>query len=104
MCVGRNEAFDKMFSSDMVEGITGDVKVRGCSRESFQAFLEFMYLGLAGKLMEGADGGELFRLADLYGVDALKEYLLEGIDETCIVAAAVLGSQGDGGGEVVDSV
>ena len=81
-CACRSEAFDKMFSGNFKEGRTGEVKVTECSLASFRAFLEFMYLGVGGKLMEGADGGELFRLADLYGVDALKEYLLEGIDET----------------------
>jgi hypothetical protein len=42
--VCRSEAFDTMFSSDMVEGRTGKVKVPECSRGIFFAFLEFVYV------------------------------------------------------------
>ena len=98
----RSEVLETMFMSDMVEGKTGEMNVRRCSRESFLAFVEFMYLGVGGKLMEGVDGRELYTLADVYGVSELKAYLLGGIDEGCIVAAAVYGRAEGYGDEVVE--
>ena len=102
MC--RSEVLEAMFLSEMVEGKTGEMNVRGCSRESFLAFLEFMYLGLGGKLMERADGRELYTLAEMYGVAELKTYLLGKLDESCIGAAAVyFGADGYGDDDVVES-
>ena len=78
------------------------MNVRECSRESFLAFVEYMYVGLGGKLMEGADGRELYTLAEVYGVSELKEFLLDSIDEGCIPAAAVYGRASGCGDEVVE--
>ena len=78
------------------------MKVRECSRESFLAFVEYMYVGLGGKLMEGADEREPYTLAEVYGVSELKEYLLDVIDEGCIAAAAVYGRVSGCGDEVVE--
>jgi len=100
MC--RSEVLETMFMSGMVEGNTGEMKVRECSREAFLAFVEYMYVGLGGKLMEGADGRELYTLAEVYGVSELKEYLLDAIDEGCIAAAAVYGRASGCGDEVAE--
>ena len=85
MC--RSEVIKTMFQSDMIEGNTGQMKIRECSRKSFQGFQEYMYLGLGDILMEKADGRELYTLAEVYGVDELKTYLLERLDANCIGAA-----------------
>ena len=45
MLCGGSAEFVGMFESGMAEAATGEVRVRGVSRESFRGFLEFAYTG-----------------------------------------------------------
>ncbi len=45
MLCGASEVFKSMFENGMLEKTTGQVRVRGISRESFRGFLEWIYLG-----------------------------------------------------------
>ena len=82
-----SEVFAGMFGSGMEESRTGRVRVRGVSRESFLAFLEFVYVGRCGERVGAADGRELWVLAEAYQVWGLKEWLVkEGVwsmDSAC---------------------
>jgi len=91
----RSEVFKTIFQSEMMEGNTGEMNVQECSRESFQAFVEFIYLGSAGELMEKANGGDLYTLAEMYGVNDLKTYLLENLDLESIGTAAEYFAEND---------
>jgi len=87
MC--RSKILETIFLNGMMKDNTVEVNVQGCSRNSFLAFVDYIYLGSAGKLMEGADGGELYTLAETYEVAALKTYLLKTLNSSSIDAAAV---------------
>jgi hypothetical protein len=45
MLCAASDVFRSMFHNNMREEQTGDVQIVGASRNSFRAFLEFMYLG-----------------------------------------------------------
>lgn len=45
MLCGVSSEYRGMFESNMAEAKTGEVRVRGVSRDSFKGFLEFVYMG-----------------------------------------------------------
>ncbi len=45
MLTAASDVFASMFRNSMMEEQTGDVHIVGASRNSFRAFLEFVYLG-----------------------------------------------------------
>ena len=64
----RVEVFDKMFSSNMQETITGKVKIADSDVLSFKAFLRFLY---TGKLIEPFEPERVLVLAKKYDVPDL---------------------------------
>jgi hypothetical protein len=78
MLCAVSEGFRCMFRSGMAELQTGRVQVPpGVTVTSFKGFLEFVYLGKAGKKCYDADGRELWVLAEMYRMASLKKWLLQ---------------------------
>jgi hypothetical protein len=84
-----SSGFRCMFRSGMKETSDGRVKVApGISVASFKGFLEFIYLGKAGKKCAAADGRQLWVLAEMYSVFSLRAWLIEqGINKWNVGAA-----------------
>ena len=61
MLCSVSQEFCGMFESEMAEAKSGEVRVRGVSRESFRGFLELLYLG-------ECVGEEMRLIVDLWGV------------------------------------
>ena len=70
----RSPYLRAMFGSGMIEASCGIVHVRECSVATFTAFLQYMYTGnIDESAVMQVDCRELWKLADLFGCDALKK-------------------------------
>jgi hypothetical protein len=84
-----------LFESGMQEAKVSIVPVRDCSKSSFLAFLEFVYTGtieLSSRVV-GADGWELWHLADLFGIEGLKRWLGNRMSEVEVAGVSLLASE-----------
>ena len=79
LLIGRSEYFRAMFRSNMRESRENEVKVEGCSKDSFLLLLEYLYIGAVDVGMDHAL--ELYVLADRYQVNGLSRQCLEVIGE-----------------------
>jgi hypothetical protein len=88
-----SQEFDAMFSCGMVEERNGVVNVPpGIDEASFKGFIEFLYLGYAGKYCREADGRQLWILSEMYDIQTLQRWLLEkGISNGSVCAACEFG-------------
>lgn len=66
----RSKVFEGMLQSDMVEGRTGQVKVKDMDADVFQEFVKYLYTGTLPKLTEDKAKG-LYEAGDLYAVASL---------------------------------
>jgi len=66
----RSSVFEAMFSNEMLEKQTGEVKIDNCQPDELRDFLYFLY---AGKLETHNNVEGLLNLASFYQVDTLKE-------------------------------
>jgi hypothetical protein len=71
----------QMLCSNMLEATKGEVRVRECSKASFLAFLEFMYTAMLGCRVNAV---ELWKVADLFDVQDLKEFLKSSLSDNPI--------------------
>ena len=81
-----HDAFDAMFSSSMLENVTGRIELPGVSRSALRAFLRMMYTGGVDAAdwndpqstrMPLAILGEVAGLSKKYLVQSMFEQLLE---------------------------
>jgi hypothetical protein len=87
MSVG-SEYFYLLFTIGMMEAHTGIVHVTNCNKHTFLAIVEFLYLGeISKERLRNADGGELWRLADAWGVENLREGLKSTISTASVCYA-----------------
>jgi hypothetical protein len=77
--MARCDLINAMLGCGMQEGRTRVVPVRDCSDGAFMALLSFLYTGkLDAKACLGQDEGELFMLADFFGMEAMALALRNG--------------------------
>jgi hypothetical protein len=79
LLIGQSEYFRAMFRSNMRESRENEVKVEGCSKDSFLLLLEYLYIGAVDVGMDHAL--ELYVLADRYQVNGLSRQCLKVIGE-----------------------
>ena len=86
--MARCEYIRQMMSSGMEESRTGVVRVRECGEGTFVGLLEYIYTGKLGDACLGQDWGELFGLGDLFGMEGMRERLLDGVTRGNVEDAA----------------
>jgi hypothetical protein len=79
-------ARSEVFRNKLLDHSGDEFPVYGVRRETFSAFLEFLYTGACTG--DGVDGGELYDLGSAYGVSRLLELLRGSVDESNVAAAA----------------
>src|SRR6056300_189349 len=86
--MARCEYIRQMMSSGMEESRTGVVRVRECGEGAFVGLLEYIYTGKLGDACLGQDWEELFGLGDLFGMEGMREKLLDGVTRGNVEDAA----------------
>ena len=87
--MARCEYIRQMMSSGMEESNrTGVVRVGECGEGAFVGLLEYIYTGKLGDACLGQDWGELFQLGDLFGMEGMREKLLDAVTRGNVEDAA----------------